>query len=453
MRHRWGVPARVASIFDRAARPLRGAEPGELSLPPALPAPHRRLRPGGRRSRLSTQSKPSVIFAKLRGGGARRAEMLVAGIMSGTSLDGIDVALVEIQGRGWSKQIRTIAFYSKPYPDLVRRAILGVSNCQTHTAAISRLNFLLGELYAEALMETARRARVPLESVRLIGCHGQTIFHEGRPVRFLGRRVASTLQIGEAAVLAERTGIPVASDFRPRDVAAGGRGAPLVPYVDYLLWRDPKLGRVALNIGGIANITAIPPLARPEDVIAFDTGPGNMVVDALAEIHTRGRWKYDRDGRLAGRGRVQRALLDRLLDDPYYRMPPPKTAGREQYGSEFLRKLLACRRPLPDLIATATALTAAAVAVGIERFVRPRMRTDELIVSGGGAHNPRMMAQLAAFLPGMAVATSGEFGIDVDAKEAVAFAVLAYETWHRRPANLPSATGARRPVVLGNITW
>lgn len=379
--------------------------------------------------------------------------MRVAGLMSGTSLDGIDVAIVEISGRGWAKRIRTLAFRTVPYPEDVRQAILSVSNAATHTATISRLNFLLGELYAEALRLTARRARIPLDSIQLIGSHGQTIFHEGAPVKYLGRRIASTLQIGEAAVLAERTGIPVVADFRPRDIAAGGRGAPLVPYVDYMLFRHRKLGRVALNIGGIANITAIPPSAGPEDVIAFDTGPGNMVVDALARRYTKGRWSYDRDGRLAGRGHVNRELLDRLLKDPYFRQPPPKTAGREQYGAEFVERLLQTGLSLLDLIATSTAFTAAAVAMGIERFVRPRMPVDELIVSGGGVHNRQMMAQLAAFLPGVSLATSNDYGVDADAKEAIAFAVLAYETWRRRPANLPSATGARRAVVLGKISW
>jgi len=377
----------------------------------------------------------------------------VAGLMSGTSLDGIDVAIVEISGRGWSKRIRTLAFHTVPYPEAVRQAILGVSNTTTHTAVISRLNFLLAELYAEALRETARRARIRLDSIDLIGSHGQTIFHEGAPVEFLGRRIASTLQIGEAAVLAERTRIPVVADFRPRDIAAGGRGAPLVPYVDYMLFRHRKLGRVALNIGGIANITAIPPSAGPEDVIGFDTGPGNMVVDALARRYTNGRWSYDRDGRLAGRGHVNRQLLDRLLKDPYFRRPPPKSAGREQYGAEFVEQLLQTGLPLLDLIATCTAFTAAAVAVGIERFVRPRMPVDELIVSGGGVHNRRMMAQLAAFLPDVNLATSTDYGVDADAKEAIAFAVLACESWRRRPANLPSATGARRAVVLGKINW
>lgn len=378
--------------------------------------------------------------------------MRVAGLMSGTSLDGIDVAIVDIEGRGWHKRISTVAFHTTPYPERVRRAILSVSNVDTHTASISRLDFLLGELYGRALADTCRRSDVPLDSVELIGSHGQTIFHEGAPAEFLGRRVASTLQIGQAAVLAERTGIPVVSDFRPRDMAAGGRGAPLVPYVDYLLYRHRRLGRVALNIGGIANITAIPARGRPDDVIAFDTGPGNMVIDALVREHTGGKRKFDRGGRTARSGRLNQALLERLLEIRYYRQPPPKSAGREQYGREFVAQLLASGLALPDLIATATALTAAAVALGIERFVRPQMRVDELIVSGGGAHNPQILSYLAAFLPDVALCTSADFGIDIDGKEAIAFAILAYETWHRRAASLPSATGARRAVVLGKIT-
>ncbi len=256
--------------------------------------------------------------------------MRVAGIMSGTSLDGIDVAIVDIRGRSFD----TVAFHTTPYPEAVRAAILAVSNAATHTAAISRLNFELGERYARALMETCRRARLPLRSVELIGCHGQTIYHEG----------VNTLQIGEAAVIAERTGIPVVSDFRTRDIAAGGKGAPLVPFVDYLLFRHARRGRVALNIGGIANITAIPPGAPPEQVIAFDTGPGNMVVDALVREHTAGRRSFDRNGRIAARADVNSKLLDSLLRDPYYSAPPPKTAGREQYGVEFVLRMCRCRQ-------------------------------------------------------------------------------------------------------------
>ncbi|MBI4874198.1 MAG: anhydro-N-acetylmuramic acid kinase [Acidobacteria bacterium] len=367
--------------------------------------------------------------------------MRVAGIMSGTSLDGIDVAIVDITGRSWTKRVETVALGSAPYPRKLREELLAVSNCETHTAAISRLNFRLGELYAGALAAVCRRARLPLESVKLVGCHGQTIYHES------GR---NTLQIGEGAVLAERTGLPVVCDFRPRDIAAGGRGAPLVPYADYLLLRDRRRGRTALNIGGIANLTLIPPGAAPEEVIAFDTGPGNMVIDALVSHYTAGKRRFDRDGRIASRGAADPDLLDVLLANRYFQAPPPKTAGREQYGREFAGLLLSTGLPLPDLIATATAFTAAAVAAG-HRLVRPEASDWDLIVSGGGAHNRQLMAYLAAFLPELSVRTSAEFGIDIDGKEAIAFAVLAHETWHGRPSNLPSATGASRAVVLGKI--
>jgi anhydro-N-acetylmuramic acid kinase len=360
--------------------------------------------------------------------------MRVAGIMSGTSLDGVDVAVVDIEGR----DIQTVAFRSIPYPNALRQKILAVSDTTTTTAAISRLSFRLGEVYAQSVLDTCRTEEVAPDSVHLIGCHGQTIYHES------GR---NTLQIGEASVIAERTGIPVVSDFRTRDIAAGGQGAPLVPFVDYLLFHHRSRNRVALNIGGIGNITAI---SAKGDVVAFDTGPGNMVIDALVAAQTGGKRKFDRGGRIAAAGQVNRRLLDRLLEDPYYGLRPPKSAGREQYGVEFVERLLNSKLPLPDLIATATALTAATIAIGITRFASA---CDELIVSGGGAHNPQILGHLAGFLPGIAMSTSADYGIDVDAKEAVAFAVLAHETWRRRPSNLPAATGARRPVILGKISY
>lgn len=344
--------------------------------------------------------------------------------MSGTSLDGVDVAIVEIRGR----RISTIGFETTPYSGDVRRALLGVSNTTTTAREISRLNFLLGELYARAVQHACGR----FGPVELIGCHGQTIYHEGG---------ASTLQIGEAAVIAERMGVPVVSDFRTRDIAAGGQGAPLVPFVDCLLFPSSHGTRVALNIGGIANITVIPA------GIAFDTGPGNMVIDALVRDGTGGRQHFDRDGRIAAQGHVNGALLRRLLADPYYRRKPPKSAGREQHGVEFVARLKQTGLPLADLVATATVLTAASIAVAVTPFA-----PAEVIVSGGGAHNPQILAHLAAFLPGVRVATSADYGIDVDAKEAIAFAVLAYQTWRRKPSNLPSATGARRAVLLGKIT-
>jgi anhydro-N-acetylmuramic acid kinase len=352
--------------------------------------------------------------------------MKVAGIMSGTSLDGIDVALVELPA------MRVLKFVSTPYPATIRERLMGVSNAVTHTSEISRLNYEIAELYAKAVKRVG--------AVDLIGCHGQTIYHEGPK---------NTLQIGEAAVLAERTGAPVVSNFRARDIAAGGHGAPLVPFVDYRLFRHRTRTRVALNIGGIANITVIPGGARPKDVRAFDTGPGNMVIDALTREYSGGKSSYDRGGKIAASGKVDRALLDELLRDAYYRRRPPKSAGREQYGTEFVARLKRGGAALPDLIATATVLTAATIAMAITRFVKGSL---DLIVSGGGAHNPEIVGHLAAFLPHARVARSSDYGVDVDAKEAIAFAILAYETWRGRPSNVPSATGARRAVLLGSVT-
>jgi len=347
----------------------------------------------------------------------------IAGVMSGTSLDGIDVAIVDVRGR----RLRTLGFQTSAWPPSVRDAILKLDSA----AAISHWNVQLAELYARAILRAVKR----WGPVELIGCHGQTIYHEG------GRH---TLQIGEAAVIAERTGVPVVSNFRARDIAAGGQGAPLVPFVDYLLFRHPRRARVALNIGGIANVTIIPPAARPDQVRAFDTGPGNMVIDALAREMGL---PYDRGGRVGLSAPIDRALLCELLSDPYYRRRGPKSAGREQYGAEFVARLKQSGLPLPELIATATALTASAIAAGIGSI-----GPADLIVSGGGAHNRGILTHLAALLPRMSIATSSDYGVNVDAKEAIAFAVLAHQTWLRRPSNLPSATGANRAVVLGDIT-
>ena len=338
--------------------------------------------------------------------------MRVAGIMSGTSLDGIDVAIVEVR---W-KKIETIAFRTTPYPKSVREALLNVST----VAEVSRLNFRLGELYAKAILAMN-------EPVELIGMHGQTIYHEG------GRH---TLQIGEAAVVAERTGVDVVSNFREADIAAGGQGAPLVPYVDMLLFGESKKPRAALNIGGIANVTLLP------EGIAFDTGPGNMVIDALVAHMTGGKQTFDRDGKIARRGAVRGELLIDLLANPYFRRQPPKSCGREQFGSDFVRELIATRIPAPDLIATATALTG--------RTIEDGVGDREVIASGGGVHNEFLMERLRA---GRAVRSSADFGIDPDAKEAIAFAVLAYQTALARPGNLPSATGARHPAILGKRSY
>jgi anhydro-N-acetylmuramic acid kinase len=369
--------------------------------------------------------------------------------MSGTSLDGIDVAIVDIRG----KRVKPVAFRSIPYPKNVRAALLGVSNTMTHTAAISRLNFLLGELYAEALLATCRRSRVPLASIQLCGMHGQTIYHEGDAADFLGRRVANTLQIGEAAVVAERTGLRVISNFREADMAAGGKGAPLVPFVDALLFRHARKTRVAVNIGGIANITAIPPSGRPDpwikDVVAFDTGPGNMVIDALVTHMTGGKETFDKNGRIARRGKVHQGLLESMMDDAYVRALPPKTTGRERFGQEFAAGLIATGIELPDLIATASAFTVDSIVYQIFRTTEP----DEIIVSGGGVHNRWMMRRLCEQVTSAEVRPSAHFGIDPDAKEAIAFAVLAHATARGRCGNLPSATGAKHAAVLGKSSY
>ncbi len=372
--------------------------------------------------------------------------------MSGTSLDGIDVAIIDISGSGFKAKINVLTSHSVPYPRKIREALLTVSNTSAITGDISRLNFLLGELYAEALEETAERAEIPLDSIKLIGCHGQTIFHEGQGTQYLGKRVASTFQIGESSVITERLGIDVISNFRERDMAAGGKGAPLVPYLDYMLIRHRGRGRVAVNIGGIANLTAIPPNTNTDRVIAFDTGPGNMVIDQLVTRITSGGQTYDRDGAMAAAGVPDPKLLAKLLRDKYFRAKPPKTAGREQYGSEYVSKLLDTELSSEDLVATATAVTAESIAVSVRNFVLPEMRVDEVFVSGGGTHNPTLMKMLRKALDPIPVMETSEVGLDVDAKEAIAFAVMAYETAHARPSNVPFATGAKRAVVLGKLT-
>lgn len=375
--------------------------------------------------------------------------MRVAGIMSGTSLDGVDVALVDVDDDGFD----TVGFHSIPYPEPLRAALMAVSNCETHTREISRLNFLLPEIYAGAFFDTCKKCDVDPKSVQLIGCHGQTIFHESEPVEYLGRKVSSTLQIGDGSVLAERTQIPVINDFRPRDMAAGGKGAPLVPFVDYLLFKSEEVGRVALNIGGIANVTILPAKCTTRDVIAFDTGPGNMVMDQLAARFSGGKHHYDKGGRLALDGEVCPDLLDELLQDEYYTKKPPKTAGREQYGTTFVDILIAKGLSPADTMATAAMLTAATIADGIYQFSEAEDGAiGEVIVSGGGVHNPALMRMLQAELADMDVINSEDIGLDPDAKEAIAFAILAHESWHSRANNLPSATGARRSVALGKLS-
>ena len=383
---------------------------------------------------------------------------LVLGMMSGTSADGIDVALARISGAPPNLNARLLSHASVKYPPALRKEILRVAEQRPLIAGtLSQLNFRLGELFAGAAIAACRHFRVALSKIALVGSHGQTIFHQGRPMPYFGSPTASTLQIGEPSVIAARTGITTVGDFRPADMALRGQGAPLVPYADYLLYRHAKLGRISLNLGGIANITVLPRAAKPQQVLAFDTGPANMLIDALVSHFTHGRLRFDENARLASQGRSVPALLDDLLRDPYLKLAPPKSTGRECYGHAYLKKLLALGRRYRakpnDLIRAATIFTALSVVDALNRFVLPTTKIQQLIVSGGGAHNPLILAQLAAALPGIEVLPSGRLGIPEDAKEALAFALLAYETLHQRPANLPSATGARGLAILGKISY
>lgn len=395
------------------------------------------------------------------------AGRLAVGLMSGTSLDGVDGALVRLRGSADKPRVRLLAFVTIPYPSAVRQRLLRVASGEpTNAGEISQLNFLVGELFAEAALRVCRRGGVLPARLAVIGSHGQTVFHrthpgyqghQASPNRTAGHGslpTASTLQIGEPAIIAERTGVTVVADFRPADLAGGGQGAPLVPLADYLLLRDAKRGTVALNIGGIANVTVIPAHAELQEIFGFDTGPGNMVIDALVRHFTEGRRQYDGGGRLAAQGKVIEPLLAELLRLPFFRRPPPKSAGREQFGNEFLTRYFLRRRGpgFRDLLRTATELTARSVAEALERFVFPRATVDRLIVSGGGAHNRLLITRLRNLLPQPHVELSAKYGLPVDAKEAIAFALLADRTLHGLPGNLPGVTGARRAVVLGKLT-
>ena len=364
--------------------------------------------------------------------------MIVAGIMSGTSADGINIAFVRLadkkpehrsRGRGrtrhTSAEFKFLAHAEFPYPKSVRGTVLEAMNAsRTSVANLARLNFLLGELYAEAVLSAQSQFRLKAE---LIGCHGQTLYHQGEPEPYLGRKLAVTWQTGEAAVIAARVGVPVISDFRPADMAANGKGAPLVPFLDYLLYRDQRLGRIAQNIGGIANLTAIPAGASPEQVLAFDTGPGNMVIDAVTE-HLFGK-PYDRKGEIAASGAALEHVIAEVLRQLFFRRKPPKTAGREEFGREFVVEFVKkCgRAEARDIVATATALTVRSIADALQRFVLRKTAYHEFIISGGGAKIPFLVAMLANELRGLGlhIRSSDEFGLPSEAKEAAAFALLA----------------------------
>jgi anhydro-N-acetylmuramic acid kinase len=372
----------------------------------------------------------------------------VIGLMSGTSLDGIDAALVEIAGSGRAARARLLRFAATPFPPGVREDIERLID-PTHAssaAEIAAANFRLGSAFADAAEAVAAG-----EPVDLVGSHGQTVWHQPPWMKTRSDLPASTLQLGEPAVIAARLGAVTVGDFRVADVAVSGEGAPLVPYADWVLFRAPGCVRALQNVGGIANVTVVSD--RIDDVFAFDTGPGNMIIDGLAEWATGVRGAIDEGGSLSARGRVLPELLARLLDDDYLRRPPPKSTGRERYGRGFVNELVG-RSPGVDpldLVATAVAFTAESIAQSYRSFLFPRAHVEEVLVSGGGAHNATLMAQLAERLAPLPVRVFEHDGVAADAKEAVAFALLAVEAIHASPANVPAATGARRHAVLGKI--
>jgi len=373
--------------------------------------------------------------------------------MSGTSADGIDAVVAEISGTGNGLKARLVAHHQQPFAKALGKHILHV--CLHGTIVeICELNFLLGEHFARAALAVIRKAGLQPKNIAAIGSHGQTIHHLPRA------HTPSTLQIGEPCIIAERTGITTVADFRVRDMAAGGQGAPLVTYVDWALQTDSSRPRILQNIGGIGNLTFLPARASLSEVIAFDTGPGNMVIDSVVSTLSSGKLRYDRNGQWAAKGRVSEKLLDKMLAHRFFRAKPPKTTGREEFGETFVQGLLASagkfRLSDADIVATATALTAVSIADAYERFVFPRLPASglknlQVILGGGGAKNVTLRRMLAARIAPAELLTQEDLGWSSAGKEALAFAILAHETLQGQPSNVPSATGARCAVVLGKI--
>jgi len=393
--------------------------------------------------------------------------MMIVGLMSGTSVDGIDAALVELSGMPRDGTLRwsVRAYVCVPWELELRQAILSACAPDTGVQHITALNYRLGESFAEAAQKVVELAGLTFSDIDAIASHGQTVWHQPTPYDIAGVGVTGTLQIGEPAVIAARTGCLVISDFRAADIAVGGQGAPLVPFADYALFHSPDETRAVQNIGGIANVTLLPAGGTLGDVIAFDTGPGNMLIDALTAHLTDGTQTFDRNGALAAAGRIDQKILSDFLDDPYFRLPPPKSTGREQFGTAYADRFLTAARSanlsVADTLATATALTAGSIVSAYQNFLLAPSSFSSLtsggaiqtvILGGGGVWNKTLVEMLAVRLAPARVTDHQEFGIDSDAKEAVAFALLAYETLHGRPSNVPSATGANSPAILGKIT-
>lgn len=380
---------------------------------------------------------------------------LVIGLMGGTSADGIDAALLEIRGHGFDTAVRQLAFEMTPFPPDVRRRILALAGGETGgSRELLQMHFLLGRLYAHACLRLCEHAGIPASLIDLVGSHGQTVFHIPQPQPYLGESISGTLQIGEASIIAQALGCVVVSDFRVRDMAAGGQGAPLVPYTEFLLYRDPRRTVALQNLGGIGNITVIPPNCTLDEVYAFDTGPANVLIDGAVTHFTHGRLQYDDQGSMAAGGNTSAALLDELMQDEYLAKQPPKTTGREAYNQQYLNRVLQSAQGLglspADTVRTLTRFTAEAIRVGVERFCPHAIQ--RLILAGGGSHNPVLVQEIQNCLPQTEVLRGEDLGMDSDAKEAAAFAILANETIHGIPNNVRGATGAAHPVVMGKIS-
>ncbi len=384
----------------------------------------------------------------------QKNEKLVIGLMSGTSADGVDAVLVRITGHGVLTKVEQLAFVSPPYTQEVRERILQMAGGQFGgTKEACLFNAFMGELFADACLMLCEKAGVSPQDIDLIGTHGQTVYHIPTAEPYLGRSIAATLQLGEPSILCERIGAITVSDFRVRDMAAGGQGAPLVPYTEYILYSDPNRNVGLQNIGGIGNITILPAGGRLEDLSAFDTGPGNMLIDAVVSRITQGKARYDEGGKLAASGTVSDALLQTLMQDPYLYQAPPKTTGREHYDEAFVDQIFSYGKELnlsdADLIATTTQFTASSIAHAVYNHCQPQ--PDRLIVGGGGSLNATLMRMIKESLPKTEVMTNEDLGLDSSAKEAVAFAILANEAISGECNNAPAATGAHHPVIMGKI--
>jgi len=382
----------------------------------------------------------------------KKRTKLVVGLMSGTSADGIDAVVVEIRGNGERTRLRQRAFQTFAFPAGFKAFLLKNSDARTaRLDDVARLNVLLGMLFADAARRIVRRAGVRLTDIDLIGSHGQTIQHLPGKRRLFGKDVGATLQIGSPSVIAKHTGVVTVGDFRLGDIAVGGNGAPLVPYFDYVMFRSANLTRALLNIGGIANLTVLPRRCTVNDVRAFDTGPGNMIIDGL--MRKWFRRPYDTSGALASRGQLIPELLRWLMSHPYLKEKPPKSTGREVFGEALIRKIVqrSKRQRKQDVVATVSEFTALSVYEGYLRFVGPAAKLDGLLASGGGARNTYIMERLRRYFYPVPVMPVKEPGFTSDSKEAVCFAVLANETVAENPANVPRATGARSASVLGTV--